>query len=216
MFNSNQVTIRGVVGSKFQFSHEAFGDEFYTVDVLVTRFSGTVDRIPVMVSKSLTDVSQDLTGKYVKIYGHFRSLNRQEGDHRRLILYVFTRDLRILEKADNFNSILLEGYLCRPPIYRKTPSGREISDLLVAVHRASGKSDYIPCICWRENAQFAATLNVGDRVRLNGRIQSREYIKKGEETPRVAYEVSASGIEADGEDEPEEEDTTDNEQAPES
>lgn len=201
IFENNQVTILGEIVSDFTFSHEVYGEGFYMVNVSVNRLSNFVDYIPVMISERLVDVKQDCTGRYVEINGQFRSFNRHEEHKNRLVLSVFAREIEFLEEAseaDATNQIFLDGYICKDAIYRKTPLGREIADLLVAVNRSYGKSDYIPCICWGRNARFASGFEVGSHVQIWGRIQSREYVKKineNEVEQRVAYEVSVSKIE---------------------
>ncbi len=196
----------GEVAGQFTFSHEVFGEGFYMVDVLVRRLSNSEDRIPLMISERLIDVSQDYTGEYIMANGQFRSYNRHEEQKNRLILSVFVREVEFIDEEPDgakTNTILLDGYICKPPIYRKTPLGREIADLLLAVNRPYGKSDYIPCICWGRNARYASAFEVGEHVQVLGRIQSREYVKKLSETEtekRVAYEVSVSKLECmDGE-----------------
>ncbi len=189
------------VASGFTFSHQVYGEGFYLVDVLVKRLSDSEDRIPLMVSERLVDVTQDYEGEYIMVQGQFRSYNRHEEKKNRLVLSVFVRELTFVEEADDSiktNQIFLDGYICKPPVYRKTPLGREIADLLLAVNRPYGKSDYIPCICWGRNARYASAFEVGGHVLIWGRIQSREYIKKlgeNETEKRVAYEVSVSKLE---------------------
>ena len=201
IIENNQVTIMGEVAGQFTFSHEVFGEGFYMVDVLVRRLSNSEDRIPLMISERLIDVSQDYTGEYIMANGQFRSYNRHEEQKNRLILSVFVREVEFIDEEPDgakTNTILLDGYICKPPIYRKTPLGREIADLLLAVNRPYGKSDYIPCICWGRNARYASAFEVGEHVQVLGRIQSREYVKKLSETEtekRVAYEVSVSKLE---------------------
>ena len=201
IIENNQVSIIGKVASSFTFSHQVFGEGFYLVDVLVKRLSDSEDRIPLMVSERLVDVSQDYEGEYIMVQGQFRSYNRHEEKKNRLVLSVFVRELSFVEEADESiktNQIFLDGYICKPPVYRKTPLGREIADLLLAVNRPYGKSDYIPCICWGRNARYASAFEVGGHVLLWGRIQSREYIKKlgeNETEKRMAYEVSVSKLE---------------------
>ncbi len=201
IIENNQVSIIGKVASSFAFSHQVFGEGFYLVDVLVKRLSDSEDRIPLMVSERLVDVSQDYEGEYIMVQGQFRSYNRHEEKKNRLVLSVFVRELSFVEEADDSiktNQIFLDGYICKPPVYRKTPLGREIADLLLAVNRPYGKSDYIPCICWGRNARYASAFEVGGHVLLWGRIQSREYIKKlgeNETEKRTAYEVSVSKLE---------------------
>ena len=201
IIENNQVSIMGKIASSFTFSHQVFGEGFYLVDILVKRLSDSEDRIPLMVSERLVDVSQDYEGEYIMVQGQFRSYNRHEEKKNRLVLSVFVRELSFVEEADDSiktNQIFLDGYICKPPVYRKTPLGREISDLLLAVNRPYGKSDYIPCICWGRNARYASAFEVGGHVLLWGRIQSREYIKKlgeNETEKRTAYEVSVSKLE---------------------
>ena len=201
LFENNQVTMIGEIVSEFEFSHEVYGEGFYLVDISVSRLSESVDYIPLMVSERLVDVTQSYIGETISVSGQFRSYNRHEEKKNRLILSVFVRELEFGDEIEDdikSNQIYLDGYICKEPIYRKTPLGREIADLLVAVNRSYGKSDYIPCICWGRNARYASSFEVGSHVEVYGRIQSREYIKKiGEEQTekRVAYEVSVNKIE---------------------
>ena len=201
LFENNQVTMIGEIVSEFEFSHEVYGEGFYLVDISVSRLSDSVDYIPLMVSERLVDVTQSYIGETISVSGLFRSYNRHEEKKNRLILSVFVRELEFVDEIEDdikSNQIYLDGYICKEPIYRKTPLGREIADLLVAVNRSYGKSDYIPCICWGRNARYASSFEVGSHVEVYGRIQSREYIKKiGEEQTekRVAYEVSVNKIE---------------------
>jgi hypothetical protein len=201
VFDNNQVSVAGEVASEFTFSHDVFGEGFYVVDVLVSRLSNSYDIIPIMVSERLIDVKQDYRERFVEVLGQFRSYNRHEESKNRLVLSVFARDVKIVDElSENAkpNFIFLDGYVCKPPIYRKTPLGREIADILLAVNRPYGKSDYIPCISWGRNARFAEGFQVGGHVQIWGRIQSREYQKKLSETDfekRVAYEVSVSKLE---------------------
>ena len=201
LFENNQVTMIGEIVSEFEFSHEVYGEGFYLVDISVSRLSDSVDYIPLMVWERLVDVTQSYIGETISVSGQFRSYNRHEEKKNRLILSVFVRELEFVDEIEDdikSNQIYLDGYICKEPIYRKTPLGREIADLLVAVNRSYGKSDYIPCICWGRNARYASSFEVGSHVEVYGRIQSREYIKKiGEEQTekRVAYEVSVNKIE---------------------
>ncbi|HKM33211.1 MAG TPA: single-stranded DNA-binding protein [Lachnospiraceae bacterium] len=201
VIENNQVTIMGEIVSNFTYSHEIFGEGFYMVDVRVQRLSDSFDIIPMMVSERLIDVTADYSGYYVEVNGQFRSYNRHEERKNRLVLSVFAREISFMEEIEEnakTNQIYLDGYICKAPIYRKTPLGREIADLLLAVNRPYGKSDYIPCICWGRNARFASTFEVGEKCGVWGRIQSREYMKKVEEEQvekRVAYEVSVSKLE---------------------
>ena len=189
----------------FTFSHDVFGEGFYVMDISVGRLSESNDIIPIMVSERLVDVKKDYTGMYAVINGQFRSYNRHEESRNRLVLSVFAREIEILEESTDEvrpNYIFLDGFVCKPPIYRKTPLGREIADVLLAVNRPYGKSDYIPCICWGRNARYAEGFQVGEHIQIWGRIQSREYQKKINENEfekRVAYEVSVSKLECVGE-----------------
>jgi primosomal replication protein N len=201
VFDNNQVSIAGEVISDFTFSHDVFGEGFYVLEVVVSRLSNSYDMIPVMVSERLIDVKQDYKGKFVEVLGQFRSYNRHEESKNKLVLSVFAREVKIVDElSENAkpNHIFLDGFVCKPPIYRKTPLGREIADVLLAVNRPYGKSDYIPCICWGRNARFAESFTVGGHVQIWGRIQSREYQKKVTDIDfekRVAYEVSVSKLE---------------------
>ncbi len=201
IIENNQVSVMGKIVSQFTFSHQVFGEGFYTVDLLVKRLSDSEDIIPLMVSERLLDVTEDYEGEYIQVQGQFRSYNRHEEKKNRLVLSVFVREVSFVEEEDDSiktNQIFLDGYICKPPVYRKTPLGREIADLLIAVNRPYGKSDYIPCICWGRNARYASAFEVGGHVLLWGRIQSREYMKRVGETEtekRVAYEVSVSKLE---------------------
>lgn len=199
-FENNKVKISGMVCSGFTFSHDVFGEGFFIMKVKVNRLSETADFIPVMVSDRLVDVEKNYSGMYVEVSGQFRSFNRQDGEKSRLTLSVFAREIEFKEECGEFdtNDISLTGYICKQPVYRETPLGREITDVLLAVNRPYGKSDYIPCIVWGRNAHFAEALSVGTCVEIFGRIQSREYQKKISENEfetRTAYEVSVSRIE---------------------
>ena len=202
VFTNNQVTIAGEVVSEFTFSHEVYGEHFYIVNIAVCRLSNSYDVIPVMVSERLIDVTSDYRGCVLQVSGQFRSYNRHEENRNRLVLSVFAREAVLASQEDedeqNPNHIFLDGYVCKHPVYRKTPLGREIADVLLAVNRPYGKSDYIPCICWGRNARFADKFEVGSHIQIWGRIQSREYQKKIAEDQyekRVAYEVSVSQLE---------------------
>lgn len=210
---NNKVKIAGVVASDFKFSHEIYGEGFYTMMVDVQRLSESVDTIPVTVSERVVNINEDFTGQYVTVTGQFRSYNRAEKDNqrRRLILSVFAQEVEFNEEAtaDTYdtNNVELDGFICKEVHYRKTPLGREIADMLLAVNRPYGKSDYIPCICWGRNAKYAEALATGTHMKVWGRIQSRSYIKKINENDseeRTAYEVSLNKIKVI--DEPEAED----------
>ena len=199
--DNNQVTIVGTVDSEFTYSHEVFGEGFYMLEVVVSRLSHMEDRIQLMVSERLVDVKESCMGKIVEVHGQFRSYNKHEEGRNRLILSVFVREFSFVGEEGTLtrpNSIYLDGYICKPPVYRMTPLGREIADLLMAVNRPYGKSDYLPCICWGRNARFAGKFEVGTHIHLWGRIQSRTYQKRLEDDvveKRTAYEISVNKIE---------------------
>lgn len=203
IWEKNNVIIIGEIISGFAFSHEVCGEGFYLVDVSVKRLSDQADIIPLMVSERLINVEMNYIGQTIEVMGQFRSFNRHEGDKNRLVLSVFAREIEFIDDFTDYtktNQIYLDGYICKRPIYRKTPLGREIADLLLAVNRSYGKSDYIPCIAWGRNARFAKDFEVGVNVRIWGRVQSREYTKKLSEVEcekRIAYEVSVSKLECD-------------------
>ncbi|MBQ9140660.1 MAG: single-stranded DNA-binding protein [Lachnospiraceae bacterium] len=205
VIENNQVTVMGEIVGDFCFSHEIFGEGFFLVDMKVKRLSESYDIIPLMVSERLIDVTGDYRGMFVSVNGQFRSYNRHEERKNRLVLSVFAREIEFVdevEESSKTNQIYLDGYICKEPIYRKTPLGREIADVLLAVNRPYGKSDYIPCICWGRNARYANHFRVGERCAVWGRIQSREYMKKLSETEvekRIAFEVSVSKLELLGE-----------------
>ena len=198
--NNNQVEVAGEIISTFEYSHEIFGEGFYMVKLLVNRLSEATDEIPLMISERLVDVTKDCRGKYLRAFGQFRSYNKHEENHNHLILSVFVRDLEFLDSMEDVkpNQIQLDGFICKQPVYRMTPLGREICDILLAVNRSYGKSDYIPFICWGRNSRFAGSLEIGSRIELVGRIQSREYQKRISEfevVKRTAYEVSVNKLE---------------------
>lgn len=200
---NNKVTLSGEIVRNFEFIHEVYGEGFYTAMLASERTSGQKDAIPIMVSERLVDAKADWEGQFARVSGQFRSYNKREGGRRHLELSVFVREFEDITEERDFgledeNYIFLDGYICKPATYRKTPLGREIADILLAVNRKYGKSDYIPCIAWGRNASFASGLEVGTRLQIDGRIQSREYVKKISETEnetRVAYEVSISKLE---------------------
>lgn len=196
--DNNRVVVEGIVEDDCQFSHEKFGEKFYTFSIGCKRESGIVDHVPVMVSNRLFPVKEIKAGDQLSVEGQFRSFNEHNGIKNKLRVQVFATEIYGGEEIFNKNEIFLDGYLCKKPGYRKTPLGREVADLLLAVNRPYGKSDYIPCICWGRNARFAARFEVGVHVQIWGRIQSREYVKRlneDEVEKRTAYEVSVSKIE---------------------
>ncbi len=205
VIENNRVSIIGEIVSDFRYSHQVYGEGFYIVDVAVSRLSDMADIIPLMVSERLVDVTENCIGRLVETQGQFRSYNRHEGLKNKLVLSVFVREWQFVDEnpeAGKTNQIFLDGFICKAPIYRKTPLGREIADLLIAVNRPYGKSDYIPCIAWGRNARFASTFQVGGKIQVWGRVQSREYVKKlseDEVEKHVAYEVSVSKLDYEAE-----------------
>ena len=196
----NVAVISGKIVSELTFSHEVYGEGFYCFTVSIMRLSNTFDEIPVIVSERLADAKEFKLGRFVKIDGQFRSYNSLSGGPK-LSLMVFARDVHFIDDEEsmvNINQVVLNGFICKPPIYRTTPFNREITDILLAVNRAYNKSDYIPCISWGRNARYCGKRSVGDNVRIIGRIQSRQYQKKlpsGEVLTKTAYEVSVSKLE---------------------
>lgn len=193
---NNRVSIVGQIVDHFEYSHELYGEKFYTNHVKVDRLSAASDLIPILVSDRAVDVKADWLGECVRIEGQFRSYNKKEENRTRLVLSVFAEEFEQMKDFTyNDNNICLVGYVCKEPIYRKTPLGREVADVLLAVNRQYWKSDYIPCITWGRNAKYSMKCKVGTKVKVIGRIQSREYCRAGEDEVRLAYEVSVSKIE---------------------
>lgn len=202
---NNKVTLSGEIVRNFEFSHECYGEGFYTAMLSSERTSGQKDIIPIMVSERLVDVKAEWEGRFVEVSGQFHSYNKHEGERNHLILSVFAREFEEVEfeheepgSGNDENRVSLDGYICKKTTYRKTPLGREIADILLAVNRQYGKTDYIPCIAWGRNAVYASNLEVGARLQIEGRIQSREYQKRISETEsetRVAYEISIAKME---------------------
>lgn len=216
---NNYLTLVGKVTGERKFSHEIYGEKFYIFTLEIPRLSGNSDIIPITVSERLIKEDTLNEGKKLLIKGQFRSYNSYENEKNRLILTVFAKDITEVEENNEeenemtrkdtvTNEVVLVGYICKKPIYRQTPFGREISDLLLAVNRAYNKSDYIPCIAWGRNARFCQNLEVGTEVKIVGRVQSRNYEKKHEDgtvETRVAYEVSVGSLEVINENEGEKE-----------
>jgi len=202
IIENNSVTIAGKIISNVEFSHEVYGEGFYSFILEVPRLSSRSDKIPVTISERLAGRENLKLNTYVQIDGQFRSYNNySESGGNKLILTVFAREIAFIDtdaRIKNPNQIYLNGYICKPPVYRTTPFGREITDILLAVNRPYNKSDYIPCIAWGRNARYCGTLKVGDNLKIWGRIQSRDYQKKlptGEVLNKVAYEVSITKLE---------------------
>ena len=202
--DTNNIEIRGVISSDFSFSHEVYGEGFYNFTVGASRLSESVDLLPVTVSERLISNMELTQGELIDIRGQVRSYNNyiQEERRNRLLITIFAREIERVDPEDatlkNPNNVYLDGFICKKPVFRETPFGREIADILLAVNRSYNKSDYIPCICWGRNARFASTLNISDNVRIGGRLQSRLYQKKyddGSVVEKSAYEISISKIE---------------------
>ena len=199
--SNNYMHLIGTIISELSFDHEYMGEKFWRVSLRVYRTSGQADIIPLLVSERLIDVTKNYVGCTAAIIGQFRSYNRHDGAKNHLILLAFVREAEFLPEFTDYigtNHIFLDGHICREPVYRKTPFGREITDILLAVNRAYGKSDYIPCIVWGRDARWVESFGVGTRIKITGRIQSREYTKKISDTDketRIAYEVSVSRVE---------------------
>ena len=205
--DNNHLTLMGKVTSERRFSHEIYGESFYNFNLEIPRLSGSADIIPTTISDRLIVGSIIDVGNKVSIKGQFRSYNSYEGERSRLVLTVFAKEIKFAEnqeeefkpsKENTSNEVVLDGYICKKPIYRKTPFGREIADILLAVNRAYNKSDYIPCIAWGRNARFCENIPVGTEVRVIGRVQSRQYEKKYEDGTseiKIAYEVSVASLE---------------------
>ena len=225
---NNYLTLVGKVTGEKRFSHEIYGESFYVFNLEIPRLSGNSDIIPITVSERLIKEDTLQEGKKLLVKGQFRSYNSYENEKNRLILTVFAKDIMEVEdvvedeenemvKKDTItNEVVLIGYICKKPIYRQTPFGREISDILLAVNRAYNKSDYIPCIAWGRNARFCQNLEVGSQVKIVGRVQSRMYEKKYEDGTvenRVAYEVSVGSLEVIEEKSDENENETENQEA---
>ncbi len=199
---NNHLVLVGKVASEKRYSHEIYGEKFYIFNLEVVRLSATVDIIPITVSERLlTSINLNL-GASLKVEGQFRSYNNYENERNRLILTVFAKEIVEVDPEESkdqvSNEVQLLGYICKKPIYRQTPFGREIADILLAVNRAYNKSDYIPCIAWGRNARFCENMEVGTEVKITGRVQSRMYEKKHEDgsvEERVAYEVSIASLE---------------------
>lgn len=196
---NNHAEVMGTVNGELELSHEIYGEKFYTFTLEVPRLSGVSDNVKVMVSERLLAGTELKSGDCVEIDGQFRSYNSYENGENRLVLTVFAKDLQPATDTDkNPNSLYLNGFICKEPVYRTTPFGREITDLLLAVNRSYNKSDYIPVIAWGRNARFCKNINVGDNIKIWGRIQSRIYrkhISEDEVIEKTAYEVSVSRME---------------------
>lgn len=202
MEENNKISLVGEVISSPKLSHETHNEKFYTVKVDVKRLSGDIDTLEIIISEKLYDIEKIELGTRYYIEGEIRSYNYyvSESERRKLVINIFAKNLSIAEETDDecLNNFELVGHICKKPIYRKTPFDREISDILLAVNRLYGKSDYLPCIAWGRNAKFASTLEIGDKIKITGRMQSRQYTKKindNEEEKKIAYEMSIITLE---------------------
>jgi single-stranded DNA-binding protein len=208
---NNRISLFGEITTEAGFSHNVHGEGFYSFNLLVSRLSSAYDELPITISERIMDKTKFVPGNHVFISGQIRSYNNyiEEERRNRLVLTVFAKDYEFMGSTqglqdredlpgENPNDVCLDGYICKPPIYRTTPFGREIADLLLAVNRSYNKSDYIPCITWGRNARFGAKLAVGDNIKIWGRMQSRIYQKKQEDgslVEKTAFEVSVSKLE---------------------
>ena len=204
MIENNKIELCGVIASVPELNHKTYDENFYGFRLSCSRKSTEKDMLPIIVSDRLVEIKDLQVGKKISVKGQVRTFNKHiSDDKRKLLIMVFARDVREVEEesesAPEFNNnVKLSGYICKPPVYRVTPKGREIADVLIAVNRTYGKSDYIPCITWGRNARYTGNLDVSTRVDVEGRLQSREYTKKlddGTEEIRTAYEISVSRIE---------------------
>lgn len=198
--DNNKATVIGSVEDELVFNHEIYGEKFYMFTLSIPRLSEINDHIKVMISERLLEEIDIKVGGMFEISGQFRSYNNYNAAENKLLLTLFAKDIEVFdeEKHKNPNSIYLNGFVCKPPVYRTTPFGREITDMLIAVNRTYNKSDYIPVIAWGRNARYCKNLVVGDNIKIWGRMQSRNYQKHlsdDEVVTRTAYEVSVSKLE---------------------
>ena len=197
--DNNIANLVGEISSVFEFSHETHGEKFYAFDLKVERLSGNFDLLPILISERLVNVKQSAVGAMVQIDGQLRSYNFKIGDRNRTILSIFVNDIQNVDEdefANNF--VALQGFICKKPIYRKTPKGKDIADVILAVNRPLGRTDYIPCILWGRDAIYSGTFEVGQEISIEGRFQSREYQKRlenGETDIRTAFELSVNRME---------------------
>ncbi|MGM9552337.1 MAG: single-stranded DNA-binding protein [Clostridia bacterium] len=195
---NNFISLQGVVEGDVEYSHNVQEEEFYKFMLNVSRLSGVIDSLPITISKKLLSENAIKSGDNISVTGQLRSYNKYSDNRTRLILTAFAKTIdEEKNEEENPNNVVLNGYVCKTPTYRKTPFGREITDVIIAVNRAFNRSDYIPTICWGKNALFCRDLPVGTNVLIKGRLQSREYTKRNgdEYSIRTAYEVSVGEIE---------------------
>lgn len=197
--DNNIVKIGGRVISELEFSHEIYEEKFYRFYIETKRMSEISDKLPVIISERIINIEEIKIGSIIVVEGQFRSYNQIIDGRSKLVLSIFAKEFEKTEdeKVLTLNDATFIGYICKKPVYRKTPLGREIADVLLAVNRTYKKSDYIPCILWGRNAKYCEQVEIGDMIKLNGRIQSRSYDKKQEDgtvISKVAYEVSVSRL----------------------
>jgi hypothetical protein len=192
----NQITVRGMLQDLPEFSHENHGKRFYRLHLQIPRLSGAVDVLPVVVEESILECVDLSGGDMITVTGQVRSHNIRQGGIRHLMIFIFAQDM-VAEEGEPINDVMIEGPLCREPIYRQTPLGRQICDAMLAVPRAFKRADYLPCILWGRTAQDVSHCHTSDRIRITGRLQSRTYTKLTENGPvqRTTYEISALSAE---------------------
>lgn len=200
MQENNIIKVSGQIIDELRESHKIYNEIFYKFNIKIKRLSENYDILPVTISERLIDKNLMTPNKFINISGQIRSYNNYSSSDgkTKLILTIFARQINFDITDENPNQVYLNGYICKSPVYRKTPFGREITDILLAVNRSYNKSNYIPCIIWGRNAKLAAKLNIADNIKVHGRMQSREYQKKlttGEILNKTAYELSVSKIE---------------------
>lgn len=197
--DNNIVKVGGKVVSELEFSHEIYEEKFYRFYIETKRMSEYSDKLPIIISERIINIEEIKVGNIIVVEGQLRSYNQMIDGRSKLVLSIFAKDFEKTEdeRVLTLNDATFIGYICKKPVYRKTPLGREIADVLLAVNRTYKKSDYIPCILWGRNAKYCEQVEIGDMIKLNGRIQSRNYEKKQEDgttISKIAYEVSVSRL----------------------
>ncbi len=193
---NNVIELIGTVRENFKYLYNAYGENFYELVIDVKRSSGTIDTLKLVCSDRVTSVDCDITGYYVDITGSIRTRNIHDESGSHLSIYIFIEDINILDLNEDVigvNDACLTGFICKNTGLRDTPLKRTICDIIIAVNRMNGTSDYIPCICWGKTAKYVSNLDIGTKIKVKGRFQSRTYIK--EDINKVAYELSAQTIE---------------------
>lgn len=192
----NKIELWGVTQDRPRLSHQNHGTSYFILPLAVPRLSGAQDVVNLVLSAGRLEGSVIEPGQWLRVVGEVRSYNNKSGVGSRLVITVLVRDLAPAPAQEGVNRLVLAGVLCKPPVQRRTPLGRDICDLLLAVNRPYGRADYLPCIAWGSLAEVCGRMAVGDRLRLEGRLQSREYRKvvDGDEVTRVAFEVSIMNL----------------------